>query len=136
MLTEMLSHLQDEPGRAACDFQGVEDGRKVVVELDVDHGTDDGHDASGRHGGGGGGRCDIVPAWKSNARTRLAFRRCYCRDLAMRSSGRPLNAPRRDQGDSSVFSETREEGGLCVSSMSRESCRPNDELAFKKRKLK
>lgn len=57
----MLGDFQDEPGLTAGHLQGVEDGREALVELYVDDGTDDGHDAPVGDGSCGG-RCDIVSA--------------------------------------------------------------------------
>ena len=42
----MLRDLEDESGRAASDLKTVEDGREVLVELNVDDGTDNSDDAS------------------------------------------------------------------------------------------
>ena len=55
----MLCHFQNEPGLAASDLESIEDGREVVVELDVDNGTDDRYDLP-TSGGGGDSWCCIV----------------------------------------------------------------------------
>eukprot|EP00053_Salpingoeca_punica_P005891 m.57224 g.57224 ORF g.57224 m.57224 type:complete len:538 (-) comp13441_c0_seq1:14-1627(-) len=62
VLAEVLGDLQDEAGVAALDLEGVQNGGELAIELDVDDGTDDRHDAArlllggNRGGGGGGGR--------------------------------------------------------------------------------
>lgn len=38
----MLGNLQNEPGAAVGDFEGIEDGWELIFELHVDDGTDDG----------------------------------------------------------------------------------------------
>ena len=45
-LTKMLGDLKNESGRAASNLETVENRREVLIELDVDDGTDDSHDAS------------------------------------------------------------------------------------------
>ena len=42
----MLSHFENESGAAVTDFQGIEDGGKLVFELDVNDGTNNGDDLS------------------------------------------------------------------------------------------
>ena len=42
----MLGNFQDEPGGPVADFEGVQDGWQLVLELDVHDGTDDGHNLS------------------------------------------------------------------------------------------
>ncbi|GMR43041.1 hypothetical protein PMAYCL1PPCAC_13236 [Pristionchus mayeri] len=46
ILTEMLGDLKNETGRASSDLKTVEDGREVLIELNVDDGTDNGGNAS------------------------------------------------------------------------------------------
>ena len=42
----MLSNFEDKSRLSVGDFESVEDWRKVVVELNVDNGTDDSDDSS------------------------------------------------------------------------------------------
>lgn len=42
----MLGDLKNETRRASSDLKTVEDGREVLVELNVDDGTDNGDDTS------------------------------------------------------------------------------------------
>ncbi|GMT20564.1 hypothetical protein PFISCL1PPCAC_11861, partial [Pristionchus fissidentatus] len=46
IVTEMLGDLKNESGRAASDLETIKDGREVLVELNVDDGSDNGDDAS------------------------------------------------------------------------------------------
>lgn len=42
----MLSDLKHQTGLSAFDLKSIENRGKVVIELDVDDGTDDSYDAS------------------------------------------------------------------------------------------
>lgn len=63
VLTKMLCHFQNQSGITASHFQGVKDGRKAFIELDVHDGTDDSNNAP-VGGGRSSCRCDIVSACK------------------------------------------------------------------------
>ncbi len=55
VLSQVLGNLQDQPGLAASDVEGVEDLGQSLVELDVDDGTDDGENLAIVHLGLSGG---------------------------------------------------------------------------------
>jgi hypothetical protein len=42
----VLGDLKDQPWYPVLDLKGIQDGWKVVVELDIDDGTNDGDDAA------------------------------------------------------------------------------------------
>lgn len=71
-LTQVLSDLQHQPRLPALHLQRVQDGRQPLVELHVNHGPDNGHDAAGTGAGlgGGGGLGRIVPAWGGRDESR------------------------------------------------------------------
>lgn len=52
----MLRDFEDQTGLAASDLEGVEDGRKRFIKLDVNDGSDNGGDTSLSDRGGGLGR--------------------------------------------------------------------------------
>ena len=64
VLSQVLGHLQDEPGLAALHVEGVEDLGEALVELHVNDGADDGQDLALVGGGGGGGGGILLQAWK------------------------------------------------------------------------
>jgi len=47
VLTQVLGDFEDQSVFSAWDFEGVEDRGSAFVELDIDDGTDDGHDLTG-----------------------------------------------------------------------------------------
>lgn len=46
ILTQVLGNLKDQPWCPVLDLKGIQDGWKVVVELDVNDGTNNGDDAA------------------------------------------------------------------------------------------
>lgn len=54
-LTQVLGNFEDQPWAAVGDFESIQDGWKLVFELHVNDGTNDGNDfAIGSSGSGSG----------------------------------------------------------------------------------
>merc|ERR1719376_1335729 len=66
-LSQVLGHLQHQPGGATLHLKGVQDGRQVSVELHVHHSTNDCHDLAIL---GPSLRCSGVAAVLGNAQGR------------------------------------------------------------------
>lgn len=56
----MLGYLQDQPWAPVADFQGIEDGRELVIELDIYDGTNNSNNLAICQGCFGGSSIQVL----------------------------------------------------------------------------
>ena len=45
-ITQMLGNFENEPGAAVADFEGIENGGQLIIELNIHNGTNNSNDTA------------------------------------------------------------------------------------------